>query len=609
MKRIALSKLVKENVLGLPTLSVPPLGLTVQRHLESLMAIKTPDAIAAQKEKLSGFVNGAGATLQRVLEEGQAAEGGAFAQRLERAGWLRNRLPLEVYRNPGMVLKKESVAGLSDGSQAGVAAALIHGVGCWIQAAVREGVEVGEEPPLDVSPLAHEFGRSLVPSKEEDHVKTVELEKLGHVIVLHDGYANLVEVLRDGARAVVDREVIQRALEVILSTTPDQDNPAPVAVLTAASRSLWGLAHAELAKSTENAETLRLFEEAILVVCLDSKPWDSDGRGNVVGSAVLHGRQEEVENRWYDKHQLIVSADGHAAFNFEASSSWMPHWARWVEEVLRRAGEAKAGDVSAVPAEAVAGVLRPLVVTYGKSFATHVRTARQEATARASSTEGCGVTLPLGSSELLRVGVSSEAFLELALHLAHHRRRGCVCPTSSVVSQSRFYGGLTELARTATMEVLAMCEAFRESVKPGEGALASTRREELAKLVRAAAERHTAVVQAAAAGEGVERHLLLLHRLAEERRNEEALSFFTDPMYQSSSRSLLQTAHFSRPWLSLAVLGPADSRSCGVGITVDKSETRLHVATAGDSPLCTSEEHSQAIITAAMDLYRVLGGT
>lgn len=618
MKRIALSALASSNALQLPIAPLPSLESTAARYLDSLRAIKGANIVVAQGAKLEAFVSGPGKKLQKELEARVGASGGlSYIQELLRSAALRNRAPLEVRRNPGVVVKREALAGVTDGSQAGVAAALIHGVGCWILEAMEKGVAVresgeGGSGKIDLSVLCHELGRSLVPSKERDEVRTVPLDRLRHVVVLHDGHANLVRVLDESGKRVEERDAIQRALEVILKTTPDQDNPAPVAVLTAGSRSLWGQAYAELVKTPANAETLKLFEEGILVVCLDSKAWGSEGSGSVVGSTVLHGGKEEVENRWYDKHQLIVSADGRAAWNFDASSSWAPQWAAWIEEVLRLAVSGGSGSGSrggGVPAEVAGKLLRPLVVTYGKSFASHIRTARQEALGLVTSTAGQGVTLPLGSRELTRVGMSGESFVQAALQLAHHRQRGCLCASSSVVNQSGFYGGRIDVARATTAEMQEMCEKFEKHVKPGEGVVPSSVREELAAVARAAAARHTALVAEVACGKGIDNHLLALQSLAEELSDKDALQFFADPVYQQSGRFLLNVCEWSRPWVSLFALGPVEGRGCGVGFTVDASDTRVHVAMDEDSPLCSSEEYSQSIITAAMDLYRVLGGT
>eukprot|EP00796_Vickermania_ingenoplastis_P000760 gene760-403_t len=590
--RVALQRLLSENVLQLRSVPVPGLAATAQRYVDSLRAVKAIEAIPVHQAKLDAFLETAGRALQKQLEDGER-ECAGYAGRVLLDAQQRSRRPLEVERNPGVVLKKDCLEGCTDGTQAGVAAALIHGVACWIRDAVRDG-----------------FGRSLVPSREKDTVQTMALEQLRHVIVLHDGHANLVRVLDDAGQRVEERRVIQRALEVILSTTPDEDNPAPVSVLTAGSRGLWGQAYGELVKTPENAETLRLFQEGILVVCLDSKSWAAEDGADVRGAAVLHGGQEEVENRWYDKHQVIVSADGQVGFNFESTASWMPHWCRWVEDVLAaaRAGDGAGSSGSAADAAAVSTLLRPLVVTYGKSFASHIRTARQEALALVSSAEGRGVSLPVGSKELSCVGVSGDAFIQLALHLAHHRRRGCLCPTSRVVSLCGFYGGLTDIARTATLEALQMCEAFKQNVKPGKGAASTTKREEVCAMVRSAAARHEEVIRAAAGGEGVDRHIRILQRLAEKSHNEVGLSFFADPLYQTSTRFLMNTTELSRPWVRLVSVGPSDSRGCGIGYTIDTSQTRLHVVTAANSPLCSCDEQSQSIVTAAMDLYRILGG-
>lgn len=613
MSRIALSRLVSENALQLSRVPIPALESTAGRYLDSLRALKSSEIIVPHEAKLSTFIHSSGAALQNLLLQKEAsfpATSAGYVTQALMENQLQQRTPLEVNRNPCFVLKQSSVADITDGSQTGVASALLFGIGSWLKQALDQGIPegTGEEPVMDLTPLATEFSRSLVPSRDADRVQAISAPgATRHVIVLHDGHANLVRVLlEDGS--VVPRHVLQKTLEVVLSTTPDQDNSTPVSVLTASNRSQWGQAYEELLKTPENAEVLQLFQEGMVVLCLDSSEWGSSG--DISGSAALHGNAEEVENRWYDKHQLIVSADGRAAFNFEASSSWVPHWGRWISEVLDIvAANPACGASSSVDGDAVAKVLRPLVVTYGKSFSTHIRAARQEAGALVASIDGRGATLPLGSNEISRLEVPPEGFLQLALHLAHYRRRDILCNTASLVSLTQFYGGLHDTARTASVEVQRMCEAFKEHVKPGDPAVPSGKSEELAALARAAASRIVEVKTAAASGQGIDRHLRALQLLATETKDEAALAFFEDSLFQSSSRFLLNTCQYSPSWLSQVSVGPVDTRGCGVGYVVDASETRFFITTTADSPLSSCEEQCQSVITAAMDLYRILGGT
>ncbi|KAG2116272.1 Choline/Carnitine o-acyltransferase-domain-containing protein [Suillus clintonianus] len=110
-----------------------------------------------------------------------------------------------------------------------------------------------------------------------------------------------------------------------------------IGVLTTENRKTRSSLRHELAQDKTNAACLRLVDDALLVVCLDDAAPGRDGVGvrardsekgedlAALCSNFLCGTydlQEGVQvgtctNRWYDKLQIIVCADGAAGINFE----------------------------------------------------------------------------------------------------------------------------------------------------------------------------------------------------------------------------------------------------------------------------------------------------
>ena len=75
------------------------------------------------------------------------------------------------------------------------------------------------------------------------------------------------------------------------------------------------------------ASNLKTLDAGIIVVCLDAEPM-----------ADLQAKAERLltgpgENRWYDKQQLVVGADGHMGLLFEHSYSDGTIWGRFINEV------------------------------------------------------------------------------------------------------------------------------------------------------------------------------------------------------------------------------------------------------------------------------------
>lgn len=630
MKRIS-AKELGQNVFRLPRLPIPTIAATADRYRSSTRALWTPEVATTHLTKLDKFLESSAPVLQKHIvdtDKAAAAAGVApfsYVEALLEQSALGSRTPLEVNMNSGFVLQ----SGLpgTDNTQSGVASAFVYGVACWIHevrttglalpvaapvatstaSGGSAGVAASTSMPYDVSPLLTEFGRSLIPSKTTDVLHTTPLERLRHVIVLHDGHPYLVRVF-DEAGNVLDRALIQKAFEFVLSITPDQDNTSPVSVLTAGSRAVWGQAYEELIKTPENAEVLRLFHESIIVVCLDSNAWGDDG--SLAEASALHGSKEELENRWYDKHQLIVSADGRCALNFEATASDRVHWATWIGEVLaimsRQGGSGLSTDH--VDGTKLNGIVKHLSITYGKSFVPHIRNARKEALSLVSDTAVYSIHLPYGRTQLSALKVDAEAFVQMCAQLAVYKLRNRLHPSSGLCSTAGFFHGTTEILRsvTAEMQSLASTVAQYEAAGTSAAAMDSNAREKVANLIYAASSRHVSLASEASNGEGIDRHLMALHNIARINGDKAALAFFDDELYLKSSAFVLNTSEFSRPWLRYYSFGPSDVNGYGLGCVIDATEVRLSLSAFPDSPATNVSELKASMLWAADTLYTVL---
>ncbi|KAG8339232.1 putative Choline Carnitine o acyltransferase [Trypanosoma vivax] len=632
MKRIAVKELTS-NVLRLPRLPVPRLEATVERYRASITALKSAEKARGHLSKLDAFMSSSGPLLQSALIEADqaAATSGTYPYSYIEALWddmyLNNSKPILVHTNQAIITKKLQNAG---DTQAAVAAAVVHSIVTWVYRAVREGVEVRDEK-WDLSPLLRQFGASRIPGETRDEFRTTSLEKLRHIIVLHDGHPYAVRVF-DEQQVPFDRALMQKSIEYILSITPDSDNTTPVSVLTAGSRQTWASAYAELVKTPENAENLKKIQEGIIVLCLDTEKWGVDSK--LMNGAALHGNSTEAENRWYDKHQVIVSVDGHVAINFEHSGSDSMQWVRWVGDIIESierpegkvAATASATVAAAMEPARVVSLVQPLTLTFGKTFASHIRSARAEALDLISGTALEDVTLPFGSAQLGQLGVSPDAFVQASLHVAFHKCRNKLAPTYESSSTAGFFHGRTETIRSATREMLALAEAVNAGSRDTGKTKASTLQgEEIVEavgsdsvstptpsaveqvaLVKAATDQHVTLLKAAASGEGVDRHLMALWKLAIDRKDAAGLSFFNDEVYKLCSTWKLSTSNVSAPWVERFMLGPVTANGYGVGYTIDEKETRLTLSAFTSSPSTDVGDMKAAVKCAAVSICGLL---
>ncbi|CAM9955570.1 unnamed protein product, partial [Phaeothamnion confervicola] len=116
---------------------------------------------------------------------------------------------------------------------------------------------------------------------------------------------------------------LRAILEDSLRLSPEAAAAAAVGVLTTESRSEWARHREHLERiSPDNGRFLERIDSALLVLCLDD---DSPEEPSDIAAACLHGSYRlegdvqvgTVGNRWYDKIQLIVFANGKAGTCFE----------------------------------------------------------------------------------------------------------------------------------------------------------------------------------------------------------------------------------------------------------------------------------------------------
>ncbi|EPY38539.1 carnitine/choline acetyltransferase [Angomonas deanei] len=396
---------------------------------------------------------------------------------------------------------------------------------------------------------------------------------------------------------------------------------------------------------------LEKFHTAVLIVCLDSGKWSD--HASLAESAALHGSKEELENRWYDKHQMIVSADGQLAFNFEASCSDRVHWAYWIEHVLRVANAAPPAVVKDDTTFDFTRLVQPLEITFGKSFAAHIRNARLEAHHIVEDLEVHSVHIPYGKEKIALlneaevnkgVRITPDAFAQLVLQLAHDTLRDRLTAASQLCSVANFFHGLTALARTMTAELAQVIHILNEmerkalpkleaeseinlsnagdgTVKPVAVALDSGKsflashitstedKQKLAAAMRAAITAHHGQVLAATRGEGIDRHMLVLDHHVRVNGDKAGLAFFEDELQKLSSSYLLSTSSFSREWLQYYTFGPQRENGYGLGYVIDRHEMRVSLTAFTNSPATNVSDLTSAILFYSDMVYHLLGGS
>lgn len=576
-----LLKSLGTNFQSLPRLPVPTVAATLNRYRESISHLKKKESVEKHLRVVDAFETNFGHTLNlEILEADRksAADGSypfSYIERIWDDSYLGCRDPSPVNISAAFSLKDQRF-----GSQQAAAAKISFAIVNWIRRAATIGVE---SDGVDLSQLQHQFCCSRVPGVERDSFTQSPTFESNLITVLHDGHVYLVKTAgADGT--LLSESVLESAFAHILTITRPDDHPAPVSVLTSGKRSDWAASFTELMRHPENEALLKCIQHSAVVVCLDSQGWSTDEE---VQKAMLCGGPEECENRWYDKHQIIISKNGQVAFNFEHAFSDGLSWCKWIKEILLPITDAKCSSV--IPESLV----QPALFTFGKSFAPRIRSAKADVKALIDSVEVASATLPVGKKMLKKAKMSPDAFAQMVFHSAFFALRGKIAPTYESCSTNKFFHGRTETMRTATSDMHKLIQAVESNSM------------DLRPIMTKTQTTHIQIAKHAGAGEGCDRHLLALKKRAE-LRGGDAMNLFNEELYSYSNTWLMSTSNVSMPFLEFFTFGPVAADGFGIGYIIDEDCMRVCITSLKASPIANADELKSAMFVACERLSKSL---
>lgn len=119
-----------------------------------------------------------------------------------------------------------------------------------------------------------------------------------------------------------------------------------------------------------------------------------------------------------------------------------------------------------------------------------------------------------------------------------------------------FKKGRTETIRPATIESKAFVHSFIDE---------KASKQEKEDKLRKAADVHRKISTEASTGQGMDRHLFALRRIAMEHKDKPLPSIFTDPSYQRMNHNVLSTSTLVSPFLDGGGFGPVVDDGFGIG--------------------------------------------
>ncbi|KAI6661345.1 Carnitine O-acetyltransferase [Oopsacas minuta] len=589
---------------GIPRLPVPPLEETLDKYLQVVRPLLSPDQFSKTQKIVEGFRTGAGPDLQKALQERAKVRDSWLHQWWLECAYLGFRLPVVVHSSPGVSTFKQEFSTQNQ---------LVSFCSKVVRSALEFHLDVLEDrlPPdlmgsvaLDMSQYSNILASTRIPEKDIDSQRRPSREQSRHILVIHQGrFFKLPVFNREGVLAT--REAISSQIEAILrqSDTPCKDK---VGILTSLHRDKLVTARQELINTPTNVTTLEQIETAIFTLCIDNPTplvstseisHLSDPTETTASRITLHGYGSSVHsaNRWFDSGvQFLVGKDGYFGMNYEHSNADAPPVIKLFDKTI--AASQEPSDVCACKDPLLADP-EELLWEISAVSQQHIAVAREEMDSLVADTDvQCFLFKEFGKDLPKSYRLSPDSFFQVALQLAYYKMHTKTPATYESGSTRKFYQGRTETIRSATMASLEFVQAFTQNVMSNE---------KLAHLLRQAVEAHRSYTIEAVNGQGVDRHLLGLKLISKE-KGVLLPEIFSDPTYSHSLHITLSTSQVPSQHQLTLCFGPVVPDGYGVCYNPRENEFRICVSTFRSCPTTSTAGMIKCIEESLMQMQHTL---
>ncbi|NXQ28940.1 CPT1B palmitoyltransferase, partial [Alaudala cheleensis] len=620
---------------SLPKLPVPPVKATIARYLESVRPLLDDDKYTEMAALAKEFQEKTAPRLQRYLRLKSWWTTNYVSDWWEEYVYLRGRSPLMVNSN---YYAMDFLYVTPSNIQAARAANVVHSILLY-----RRRLDRGEIPPmmaLGVVPMCsyqseRMFNTTRIPGKETDTL--LHLAESKHLAVYHKGRYYKVWLYYGGQLlAPADLEMqFQRILE---DPSPPQPGEERLAALTAGERVPWAEARARFFSRGPNKVALDAIERAAFFLTLDEEEHGQEparpGCMDAYAKSLLHGR---CYDRWFDKSfTLVVYKNGKVGAN--AEHSWAdapivghlwefmlatdkfqlgytegghckgepkrhlgpPQRLQWdiPPEVSDRAGQGRGQVQVRVP-----HLVTPCHAVPCPQGVAAIEASLRVARALAEDVDFCCFPFStFGKGLIKRCRTSPDAFIQIALQLAHFRDKGSFCLTYEASMTRLFREGRTETVRSCTSEATAFVRSMADSRHS---------RSERQRLFKVAAEKHQQLYRLAMTGSGIDRHLFCLYLMSRYLGTQSPFlaKVLSEPWRLSTSQTpqqqlkMFDLNKFPDHVSSGGGFGPVADDGYGVSyIIAGENLITFHVSSKFSSPETDSQRFGRNIRQAMLDI-------
>ncbi|XP_060933026.1 carnitine O-palmitoyltransferase 1, liver isoform isoform X1 [Limanda limanda] len=522
---------------SLPRLPVPSVKDTCRRYLESVRPLMDDEQYNRMKDLAKDFEENLGPRLQWYVKLKSWWTSNYVSDWWEEYIYLRGRGPIMVNSN---YYAMDFLYVFPTSIQAARAGNAIHAIMLYRRKLDRAQIKpiylLANKVPLCSAQWERMFNTTRVPGLETDVLQHTNESK--HIAVYHKGRFYKVWMFYDG-RLLLPREIEQQMERILADTSEPQEGEERLAALTAGERTPWANTREAFFSRGKNKHSLDAIEKAAFFVTLDETEQRYDAANPVTSldsyaKSLLHGN---CYDRWFDKSfNLIVFKNGTMGLNAEHSWADAPIIGHLWEHVLSmdplKLGYADSGHCKGEPHPNLPGPQR-LQWDIPAECQETIQSSLTVAQNLADDVD-CHIIpfADFGKGLIKKCRTSPDAFIQIALQLAHYRDKGKFCLTYEASMTRLFREGRTETVRSCTMETCAFVQAM----------IKDETREERLNLLKLAAEKHQNLYRLAMTGQGIDRHIFCLYVVSKYLGEDSAFlkGVLSEPWRLSTSQTPLQ---------------------------------------------------------------------
>ncbi|PVD24049.1 hypothetical protein C0Q70_14518 [Pomacea canaliculata] len=397
----------------------------------------------------------------------------------------------------------------------------------------------------------------------------------------------------DMSNIIDETELLAHLQYILADRTPSPE--FPISVLATSDRDTWTRARIQLQNASErNKLHLQLIDSAAFCLVLEDAEYADSlelSRSFLMSDGV---------NRWFDKSfQLIVTKQGTAAVNFEHSWGDGVAVLRYFRELYKETTTSPFLHPNSVPAKVDSSrIVQCLDFVVDPFLKEAIHAARRSFAERTDSLDmHYFESSQLNKNLAKQHKLSPDSLMQLVIQLAHYRLFGKCVGTYESCSTAAFKHGRTETVRPCTTATQKVCQQLFEAKQ-------SNSVQDIQAAIRECTNIHNTLTREAAMGQGFDRHLFALRKLAEAKGQNPAL--FNDPGYRTMIYDILSTSTLPDPSVLIGGFGPVVPDGFGIGYAIQDKGVGFNVTAY--KPHRSASDFTQSLEASLKDIHNILEG-